>query len=136
MLILSGHTVHVLPGENRSWLVFDLKRRTSKFPSQAAAVEHAKRFAEAHPPSQVVLFDTRGRTSTLARYRLPPYESARTDPLENPLFGAALSALLIEGLVERGVPVRQVLRDSVEREYKKQLARDKAARKGKRRRAA
>jgi len=137
VLIYSGQTVHVVPGEDGVWTVVDLQRRAAGFPSKAAALDYAKRLAAASPPSQVVLFNALGGTETVARYQLPQYQSSQaTDQGDGSLFEATVKALVIGGLVTAGVAVLHDLVDSVERDLKEELARSKNAQKGKRRRRA
>jgi len=135
--IYPGWAVHVVPGEEVRWIVVDFRRRGQGFPSKAAAVEHAKRLAASHPPSQVVLFDAFGRTKTVAHYQLPQYRKDREAETGNrALFAAAVKSVLIDDLVAAGVGVRRELVNSVERDLQRELAKSKGIPKGKRRRRA
>ena len=106
MLIYTGRTVHIVPGEHGAWNVVDLQRHGRVFPTKAAALDYGKRLAAANPPSQVVLFDAFGRTETVAHYQLPQY---RIPPVNDrnggSLFEATVKALVIGGLVTAGIGV-------------------------------
>jgi hypothetical protein len=98
-------------------------------------LEYAKRIAAANQPSQVVLFSATGGTETVAHYQLPQYQipQATSDGDNNPLFDAAVKALVIGGLVTAGVAVLQDLVDKVERDLKRESARSQSNQRRKRR---
>lgn len=126
MLIYTGRTVHVVPGEQGMWNVVDLQRRGSRFYTKAEAVHYARQIAAADQPSQVVLFDEFGRMEPIAHYQLPAYpqpqahnESAAT------LFDATVKALVIGGFAAAGIKVLGDLVDRVERDVKKESAKSR-----------
>ena len=124
MLIYTGRTVHIVPGEHGAWNVVDLQRHGRAFPTKSAALNFGKRLAAANPPSQVVLFDAIGRTETVAHYQLPQYRIPQvSDRNGTSLFEATVKALVIGGLVASGIGVLSELADRVERDLKKELAR-------------
>lgn len=133
MLIYTGSTVHIVPGEHGVWNVVDLQRHGRVFPTKAAALDYGKRLAAANPPSQVVLFDAFGRTKTVAHYQLPQYRIPHvSDPSDHDgtsLFEAAVKALVIGGLVAAGIGVLGELADRVDRDLKKELARSRSGQK-------
>ena len=100
MLVYTGNTVHVLPGERGMWNVVDLERRGFSFPTKAAALDHAKHIADANQPSQVVLFDAFGNMQPIAHYRLPAYRLPPQTRNETgtSVFEATVKALVIGGL--------------------------------------
>jgi hypothetical protein len=122
-----GRTVHVVPSHEGNWQVVDLKRHVLTFPSKASAVERAKSVAESNQPSQVVLFDERGRPITLARFQLPRYDWD-TAGGRNGLVEAAVKAVVIRSIVAAGAMVAPELLDSVDRDLKKETGKAKTAR--------
>ncbi len=134
MLIYTGRTVHIVPGEHGAWNVVDLQRHGRAFPTKAAALHYGKRLAAANPPSQVVLFDAFGRMETVAHYQLPQYQIPQvSDQNGSSLFEATVKALVIGGLVTAGIGVLSELADRVERDLKKESARSRSAQKRKHR---
>jgi hypothetical protein len=125
VLIYTGRTVHVIPGEEGTWNVVDLQRRASSFRSKAAAVEHAKHIAATNQPSQVVLFDAFGRVEPIAHFQLPEYQLPQADQDPPSIFEATAKALLIGGLAAAGVAVLGDLVDRVEREADRESARSR-----------
>ena len=116
--MLTGRTVHVVPAEGGLWQVVDLRRHVKAFYSREAAVEHAKAVALANQPSQVVLFDERGRLEPIARYQLPQYPPLHLES-GGSFFEAAAKAVLIGGLTAAGVAVLSDVVDGIERDLKK-----------------
>jgi hypothetical protein len=134
VLIYTGRTVHIVPGEHGAWNVVDLQRHGWAFTTKAAALDYAKRLAAANPPSQVVLFDAFGRTETVAHYQLPQYQVPPVSERNgSALFEATVKALVIGGLVTAGISVLSDLADRVERDLKKESARSRSAHRRKRR---
>ena len=130
MIIYTGHTVHIVPGERGAWTVVDLQRRGWSFPSKADALDYAKQLAEANAPCQVVMFDAFGRMETVAHYQLPQYQVPQAnDEGSSSLFEATVKALVIGGLVTAGIAVLRDLVDRVEDDLKKESARSKATHK-------
>jgi hypothetical protein len=126
VLIYTGSTVHIVPGE--------LGRA---FPTKAAALDFGKRLAAANPPSQVVLFDAFGRTETVAHYQLPQYRMPEeSDQSSASLFEAVVKALVVGGMVAAGIGVLGELADRVDRDLKKELARSGSGQKRVHRRRA
>src|ERR1039457_4966894 len=133
-MIYTGHTVHIVPGEDGAWTVVNLQRRGTTFPSRAAALDYAKRLAAANAPCQVVMFDAFGGTQTVARYQLPQYQIPQPNDQDgSSLFDATVKALVIGGLVTAGIAVLGDLVDRVEDDLKKELARSKATHKARHR---
>ena len=128
MLIDTGRTVHVVPGEQGAWNVVDLHRRGRSFPAKAAALEYAKQVAVTNQPSQVVLFDAFGQMQPVAHYQLPTYPVPQMHgPGEDSAFEATVKALLIGGFVAAGIAVLGDLVERVEREARRESAKPRKA---------
>lgn len=137
MAKISGHTVHVVPGEGRAWNVVDLRRRGSSFPSRKQALEYARSVAAENQPSQVVMFDALGRVHPVARYQLPSYHLLRArDDAEFSLFESILKGMLFREFVASGIAVRGELADRVEREAEQAAAKARRRPRSARRRTA
>ena len=120
MLIYTGRTVHVVPGEGGAWNVVDLQRHGWSFPTKAAALEYAKHVAVANQPSQVVVFDAFGRMEPIAHYQLPTYPAPQAQsPGGASMFEATVKALLIGGFAAAGIAVLGDLVDRVERDVRR-----------------
>jgi len=103
VLIYTGRTTHVVPGEQGAWNVVDLQRRGWSFPTRAAALDWAKHIAAANQPSQVVLIDAFGRVEPIAHYQLPTYQLPQVQNQSGAsLFEATVKALLIGGFADAG----------------------------------
>jgi hypothetical protein len=132
VVISTGRTVHVVPGERGTWNVVDFDRHGSSFPTKAAALNRAKSIAAANQPSQVVLFDAFGHMEPIAHYQLPVYPLPEFSGQNGAsLFEATMKALLIGGFAAAGIAVLGELVDRVERDARKQSA--KSSPKGSRR---
>lgn len=126
MLIYTGRTVHVIPGDQGTWNVVDLQRRARRFSSKAAALEYAKHIAVTNQPGQVVLFDAFGRMEPVAHFQLPQYQLPQaTDRDRSSMFEATAKALLIGGLAAAGVAVLDDLVDRIEREAERESAKSR-----------
>ena len=126
MLIYTGRTVHVVPGEQGAWNVVDLQRRGWSFPTKAAALDCARHIAASNQPSQVVLFDAFGRVEPIAHYQLPTYQLPQVQNQSGAsLFEATVKALLIGGFAAAGIAVLGDLVDRVDREVKKESAKSR-----------
>lgn len=124
MLVYTGRTVHVVPGENGRWNVIDLQRQCCIFRTRAEALEYARQVAAANQPSQVVIFDAFGNMQPVAHYQLPEYQLPNTqNEGGNSVFETAVKALLIGGFVAAGISVLGTLVDQVQRDAKKESAR-------------
>lgn len=134
MLVYTGRTVHVVPGENGLWNVIDLQRRGWSFPTKAAALEYARQVAAANQPSQVVLFDAFGNVQPIAHYQLPDYQLPQGQNQGGAsLFEAAVKALLIGGFAAAGIAVLGDLVDRVQRDAEKESAKSRRRGESKRR---
>jgi Uncharacterized protein conserved in bacteria (DUF2188) len=130
VLIYTGRTVHVVPGENGLWNVIDLHRRGWPFPTKAGALEYARQVAAADQPSQVVLFDAFGNVQPIVHYQLPNYQLPQVQTQGGTsVFEAAVKALLIGGFAAAGIAVLGDLVDRVQRDAEKESA--KTRRRGK-----
>ena len=119
--------MHVIPSVNGNWQVVDLNRRVSTFPNRTSAVQQAEAVAQQHPPSQVVLFDEKGRLVPVAHFGLPKYGGSGQD---NTLIEAAVKALVIDGLITVGAVVLNDVINAISRELRQDI-RPRAKRKRK-----
>lgn len=134
MLIYTGRTVHVVPGEHGTWNVVDLQRQGWSFTTRGEALDYAKQIAAANQPSQVVLFDAFGRMEPIAHYQLPTYQPPQAQNQSGAsVFEAAVKALVFGGFAAAGIAVLGDLADRVEREAKKESAKSRRATKSTRR---